>query len=770
MQATSFRSEDSWRLARDIVFFTGIITFFIPCIAQSTFGVQITDGTFQAFLENIKTCNGTSRDFVLNFGISSFFIGLSCSYIPGLAVDIYRALYLSSSTSLSIQSRSRYEYLIVERTCLLVPEALGYAALIYILLHPFKNADILYVCLFRLKVMCALYATMRVLELSQVGVYVPKSTSLLFIIGTVANFSTYGSYLVPVLFACLYVLAEFGLTYFYMQKVDVRKIFFGKDTEYWPEILSYTTSITSSIYVLSVIISTIVMKGDLLVDFNKQYFVVLNLCTSLYFFSMTTVYSNMSGTYLVIAKSVVMSLREFIRQLSHEIRTPLTVVQGSLEIIDGKKDIMKGSMGTEDYHEIALALEESFESMDVSVGILNESLVLDKIQSGTLTYDKQPTSLGDFLRTTSKIFYGKSVVKRVNFDYSICNEQHVIDLIVNIDALKMARVMRNFLSNALKFTKAGGNIRVVVETFYKDQAQDNWHYRILPLENDIERLHSMSHNFIRVSVKDSGVGIASGYLERLFHESLQVDARRNQGGGGSGYGLLIAKEIVEKHDGSVGVHSAGLSQGSTFYFELPLYSVRSDTDRCCRVSKNSNRCNEYEAEEAVNQNPDITTSSDAFPESTLSIQMGETSYVSHEESWALIVEDTNVCSKIILKMLNRFGIHAKVVEDGQQAVQEIIQNPLAYCMIVMDNKMPVMNGLDATEAIRKLNFDRPIIGITGNVMDDDIQLFMERGANEVLAKPIKVGDFKDLLVRYGIIVENDSSTNVHDSGYHGFAK
>ena len=70
------------------------------------------------------------------------------------------------------------------------------------------------------------------------------------------------------------------------------------------------------------------------------------------------------------------------------------------------------------------------------------------------------------------------------------------------------------------------------------------------------------------------------------------------------------------------------------------------------MSKNSNRCNEYEAEEAVNQNPDITTSSDAFPESTLSIQMGETSYVSHEESWALIVEDTNVCSKIILKMLN----------------------------------------------------------------------------------------------------------------------
>ena len=96
---------------------------------------------------------------------------------------------------------------------------------------------------------------------------------------------------------------------------------------------------------------------------------------------------------------------------------------------------------------------------------MNDCLDIDKISSGLLHCDLIPTSLGKFIQKTSRIFYGKSVTKNVVFDYSICEQQNIIDLVVNVDPSKMAQVLRNLLSNALKFTKSGDNIKINVKTF-----------------------------------------------------------------------------------------------------------------------------------------------------------------------------------------------------------------------------------------------------------------------------------------------------------------
>merc|ERR1712139_355620 len=117
----------------------------------------------------------------------------------------------------------------------------------------------------------------------------------------------------------------------------------------------------------------------------------------------------------------------------------------------------------------------------------------------------------------------------------------------------------------------------------------------------------------------------------------------------------------------------------------------------------------------------------------------------------LVVEDTISCAKIMAKFLNKNNVDAVCAYDGEEAVDKIKEDVSKYALILMDNQMPIMNGMEATEKIRKLGYENPIIGVTGNVMDDDVEKFKKKGVNEVLGKPVKNDDLRELLARYKII-------------------
>lgn len=242
----------------------------------------------------------------------------------------------------------------------------------------------------------------------------------------------------------------------------------------------------------------------------------------------------------------------------------LNTIQGTIFSL---KDVVKIPY----YVEMKELLDESLEGMDISVEILNEALQIDKIESGLFTCDKVHKYLGSFIRKTVSIFPGKCVSKNITFDYDIWKEHKTSRIIVNIDESKMAQVLRNFLSNALKFTPEGGTIKVNVHTSYKEDSNpDN---KVHPLDIEMGEEYD---NFVRVEVVDAGVGISAENIDKLFKGAMQIDAHRNQEGGGSGFGLLIAKKVVEMHDGNIGVTSLGLNQGSCFYFEIPIVEISSE--------------------------------------------------------------------------------------------------------------------------------------------------------------------------------------------------
>ena len=112
----------------------------------------------------------------------------------------------------------------------------------------------------------------------------------------------------------------------------------------------------------------------------------------------------------------------------------------------------------------------------------------------------------------------------------------------------------------------------------------------------------------------------------------------------------------------------------------------------------------------------------------------------------LIVEDSYVCAKTLGKVVERLGKEYVIVENGQLAVNEIEQNLEKYDLILMDNSMPVMKGVEATKKIRELGCVTPIVGVTGNLLEEDVNEFMKNGANRVVGKPVNFNSLKKLLI------------------------
>ena len=426
------------------------------------------------------------------------------------------------------------------------------------------------------------------------------------------------------------------------------------------------------------------------------------------FVTLSCIYSTVPGTLSAIQNSTITSLRTFIRHLSHEVRTPMNVVQMNLEIISDKICNIKPRLSFKDYEELIDMTNESVESSEVAVNVLNEILEVDKITQGLEKYEKVNINFGKFIEKTCRIFSGKAVTKKVILDYS--QYKNYKNIIVNFDVNKVGMVLRNFISNALKFTNENDTIQVNINLIYKNL--ENKNIQIIPDEEN------QRYNFIRVEVVDNGIGIHEENINKLFNTSIQIEAAKNQDGKGSGFGLLIAKKHVEAHNGFIGVNSEGLGKGSCFWFELPFEPLL----------------------EEIITTP-IKKEVELIDSKEIKIK------IKGDYPNIIIAEDVPSNAKVLERLLKNMNCNTKIVENGDLCVDEIKFNN-CYDLIFMDNQMPIMTGPEASKKIREMGYTLPIIGLTGNIMEDDIKYFKEHGANEVLGKPTKKDKLNEILNKY----------------------
>jgi len=220
--------------------------------------------------------------------------------------------------------------------------------------------------------------------------------------------------------------------------------------------------------------------------------------------------------------------RQLIGDVAHELRTPLTSIEGSMEgLIDG---VLPASPET--YSQI----HQEAERLNRLVSDLGE---LSRVEAGAYEMDLQPVELSSLVKT---------VVKRLGAQFKGKNIKLSLDIPSNLpcvqaDADRVIQVLTNLLSNALRYTPSAGQVTLGV---------------------------SRADRFLRVSVKDTGVGIPSEHLPHVFTRFYRVDKSRSRQAGGSGIGLTIAKHLVEAQGGDIWAESQGKDQGCTFTFTLPV--------------------------------------------------------------------------------------------------------------------------------------------------------------------------------------------------------
>jgi len=337
------------------------------------------------------------------------------------------------------------------------------------------------------------------------------------------------------------------------------------------------------------------------------------------------------------------------------------------------------------------------------------------------------------------------------------------------DYVRITQVIRNLVSNAIKFSKEGGDISISTR-FVKSVRRRKRRRADPPRDKKTFELKSKEvitcekTGEIIFTVKDSGAGLSKPQLKNLFGAGVQFDVNDLQSGNGSGLGLYIAKGIVEQHGGSLVADSEGKDLGCTFTMRLPIYTVPDDVydqqqvrsrrrykprisfDRLSRSTKG--------------HEPEQVDARDCTLKSLDSRDNGMS------ELKILLVDDSKSNRKLLNRLMTMRGHRCEQAEDGQMGLEMAIkaeQFAQPYDLIFMDYEMPRLNGPDAVKQIRQNDSNVYIIGLTGNIMPDDVAYFHACGANAVFPKPFKIREFERLLEEnlsrdgWGRIIEKGST-------------
>lgn len=356
---------------------------------------------------------------------------------------------------------------------------------------------------------------------------------------------------------------------------------------------------------------------------------------------------------------------EFFSKMSHEIRTPMNAVIGLTRVLldEGVSDEK-----TRDYlHKIDSTSHYLLE-------LINSNLDLSKIESGKMTMNNAPFDLNELIKEIDDIIRIQAEGKELSLEINgRIEHSYVIG-----DSLKLRQVIINLLGNSLKFTESGTLTLTVNETAVEEE-----------------------NALIHFSVKDTGIGIGSDDIERIFNSFEQLGGNIASKYGGTGLGLTISRAYVSMMGGELLVKSE-VGKGSEFYFDLP-FPVAQD--------------NQHEIESVADR--------------------------SIAGKRILLAEDDELNRSIAEKLLENDGFIVETAKDGRDALEIFSASDIGHFdAILMDIRMPVMNGLEATKEIRALERSDsksiPIIALTANAFEEDVRKSEEYGMNGHLSKPIDI--------------------------------
>ena len=383
------------------------------------------------------------------------------------------------------------------------------------------------------------------------------------------------------------------------------------------------------------------------------------------------------------AENASLAKTNFLNNMSHDIRTPMNAILGYAQL-------MENELEGKDLPETSEHLKKLQQSGNLLLSIINNVLDMARIESGRMEIDENYGRIEDIRQTLFEIFEDEAKKKNLALHYTI-NVEHENIL---TDTTKVKEIFVNILSNAIKYTPAGGSVMVNIDELPSDEPE---------------------YMIVRTRINDTGIGMSQEYLTKIFDAFTREQNTTKSKIAGTGLGMSIVKKYVELLGGTIDVESE-LGTGSAFTVTLK----HKIADESCYAKKHVE---------------ELGTDSKILNGKTI-----------------LLAEDNDLNAEIAEAILERAGLKIERVEDGIQCVNRIAKMPVGtYDMILMDIQMPKMDGYKATQEIRHLpDKDKaciPIIAMTASAFEEDKREAIAAGMNGHIAKPINVDELMAILVK-----------------------
>ncbi len=379
----------------------------------------------------------------------------------------------------------------------------------------------------------------------------------------------------------------------------------------------------------------------------------------------------------------------FLATMSHEIRTPLGGLLGMMELL-GLSHLSQMQ------REILVTAQESGASL---LRIVDDVLDWSKIEAGKLELSPKVTTIVEMMMGVKNTYLQLASEKGLQLNLQVDGK---LASAHRFDPLRLSQILNNFASNAIKFTKQG-RIDIDAKWLSRTNGQDE----------------------VEFSVKDTGIGIDAAHQLRLFELYEQANADTARMYGGTGLGLSICRSLADMMHGQIGVQSVP-GEGSTFSFNVNL-EVASSVDVDDLQS---------------NHNPSYNTEI----ESVVRPLVGQGTSLS-----VLVVDDHPINRALLKKQLRLLGLQVTTTEDGTSALS-LWENE-HFDLIISDCHMPDMDGYELARRIRttEQHSDKqaiPIIAWTANVLTEELERSRAAGMNDLLTKPTKMTDLREMLVKW----------------------
>ncbi|HWB09268.1 MAG TPA: response regulator [Pirellulales bacterium] len=398
----------------------------------------------------------------------------------------------------------------------------------------------------------------------------------------------------------------------------------------------------------------------------------------------------------------------FLTNVSHELRTPMTAILGFTDLL----------LDEEPSVSLPAALDVIKRNGVYLLEIINDLLDVSKIEAGQLTIEHALCSPAQVLAETHGLMQVRSQAKGLSFMVQCLNP---LPQFAYTDAMRLRQILINLVGNAIKFTESG-EVRIVAS-------------------------YEPSRQVLSISVVDTGIGMSREQIAGLFRPFTQADSSTTRRFGGTGLGLTISKRLAELLGGDIQVRSEP-GVGSTFRLTIPM--MAQPTARPAEAARGNPAG--YVAETAWRPTMaarDLTEERRSEPD--------------QGRSWpdlpprpalrrVLLVEDSPDSQRLIVAVLSKSGADVTVVENGQLAIDEILdakQQGTAYDIILMDMQMPVLDGYEATRRLRRAGQTQPIIALTAHAMNGDREKCFDAGCDDYMTKPIDVATLRGKLAQWG---------------------